>query len=84
VKHVPLRVIEDMIVRPGFDERLRPPLAYRGAMTLGRVHRLWNLIVSAMAHFCGTVCLGKWVSEKYPDAVANYDKRAADAIARRK
>jgi hypothetical protein len=34
------------------------------------------------AHFCGVLCLGKWVSEKYPDAAANYDRRAERKAAR--
>lgn len=34
------------------------------------------------AHFCGTLCLAKWVVSKYPDAVAEYDKRAERRKAR--
>jgi hypothetical protein len=50
MKHVSLSTLEDRIIRPGFEEHLTPLLAYRGALTLGRAHRLWNLMVSAMEH----------------------------------
>jgi hypothetical protein len=50
MKHVPLATLENKIVRPGFERFLRPLLMYRGALSLGDVHRMWNLIVSAMEH----------------------------------
>jgi hypothetical protein len=37
--------------------------------------------LKSTSHFCGTLCLAKWVSERYPSAVAKYDelaKRRAD------
>lgn len=50
MKQVRLSELEDKIVRPGFEGRLKPLLAYRGQLTLGRAHRLWNMMVSAMLH----------------------------------
>lgn len=50
MRHVQLSALESKIIRPGFDEHLKPLLAYKGQMTLGRAHRLWNLMVSAMEH----------------------------------
>lgn len=50
MKHVPLAKLEDKIVRPGFDKHLKPLIMYRGNMTLGRAHRLWNTLVTAMEH----------------------------------
>lgn len=50
MKHVPLTKLEDKIVRPGFDKHLKPLVMYRGTMTLGRAHRLWNTMVTAMEH----------------------------------
>jgi hypothetical protein len=50
MKCVPLAKLEDKIIRPGFDEHLKPLLMYRGQLTLGRAHRLWNMMVSAMEH----------------------------------
>lgn len=50
MKHVPLSVLEGKLIRPGFEERLKPLLRYRGNPSLGRVHRLWNLVLSGMAH----------------------------------
>jgi hypothetical protein len=48
MKAVPLARLEDKIVRPGFERFLRPLLMYRGALTLGRAHRLWNTLIAAM------------------------------------
>lgn len=50
MKHVPLSVLEGKLIRPGFEEHLKPLLRYRGCMSLGRVHRLLNLMISAMEH----------------------------------
>lgn len=50
MKHVPLAALEPKIIRPGFEKHLRPLLMYRGAVTLGRAHRMWNLVVSGMEH----------------------------------
>ena len=49
---VVLSRLEDKIVRPGFERFLRPLLMYRGALTLGRAHRLWNSLVAAMEQDC--------------------------------
>lgn len=50
MKRVPLSVLEGKIVRPGFERFLKPLIMYRGAMTLGMAHRMWNLLVSGMEH----------------------------------
>lgn len=50
MRDVPLHALEDKIIRPGFEKHLTPLLMYRGSLTLGRAHRLWNLCVSAMLH----------------------------------
>ena len=53
MKQVPLAKLEDKIIRPGFERHLRPLLMYRGNVTLGRAHRMWNLVVSGMEHEAG-------------------------------
>lgn len=50
MKQVPLSALESKIIRPGFEKHLTPLLMYRGNLSLGRAHRLWNLLVSAMEH----------------------------------
>lgn len=50
MKNVPLATLQDKIIRPGFEERLRPLLRYKGNQSLGRLHRMWNLVISGMAH----------------------------------
>jgi hypothetical protein len=50
MKHVSLSILEDKIVRPGFEKHLKPLVMYRGNMTLGRAHRLWNTMLSGMEH----------------------------------
>lgn len=50
MKHVALLTLEAKIIRPGFEEHLKPLLRYRGNLSLGRVHRLWNLVLSGMEH----------------------------------
>jgi hypothetical protein len=50
MKRVPLKKLENSIIKPGFEEHLRPLLRYKGNQSLGRIHRMWNLMVSAMEH----------------------------------
>lgn len=50
MKSVSLARLEERIVRPGFERFLKPLVMYRGNLTLGDVHRMWNLIVSGMEH----------------------------------
>ena len=48
MRPVALDRLQEKIVRPGFERFLKPLLMYRGALTLGRAHRLWNTVVAAM------------------------------------
>jgi hypothetical protein len=50
MKPVSLSKLENAVVKPGFERHLKPLIMYRGAMTLGQAHRMWNLIVSGMEH----------------------------------
>jgi hypothetical protein len=50
MKFVPLHKLEGEIIRPGFEDHLKPLLRFRGNATLGRVHRMWNVMVSGMLH----------------------------------
>lgn len=50
MKQIALSTLESRIIRPGFEAHLSPLLRFKGHQTLGRVHRLWNLMVSAMLH----------------------------------
>lgn len=50
MKRVPLKRLESQIVKPGFEEKLKPLTRFRGGYPLGRVHRLWNLMVAAKEH----------------------------------
>lgn len=52
MKTVPLSQLENLIVRPGFEKHLKPLIMYRGNVTLGDAHRMWNLLVSAMEQDC--------------------------------
>lgn len=48
MKPVPLSTLENAVIKPGFEKHLKPLLMYRGNLTLGQAHRMWNLIVSGM------------------------------------
>jgi hypothetical protein len=50
MKRISLARLEAKIIRPGIEEHLKPLLRYRGSQALGRIHRLWNLMLSAMEH----------------------------------
>lgn len=50
MRKVSLAVLENKIVRPGIEEHLKPLLRYRGGQSLGRIHRMWNLVLSAKEH----------------------------------
>lgn len=50
MKFVPLSKLENKLIRPGFEEHLKPLLRYKGHLSLGRAHRMWNLIISGMEH----------------------------------
>lgn len=50
MKHVPLSTLENAIIKPGFEKHLKPLIMYRGNVSLGQIHRMWNLMVSAMEH----------------------------------
>lgn len=64
MRKVPLANLENRIIKPGFEKHLEPLLYYKGNITLGRVHRLWNFGVGMMLQGCqsladGTERLGK-------------------------
>lgn len=44
--------LTDKIIRPGIEEKLIPLCLFRGKVSLGDVHRKWNLIISAMEAEC--------------------------------
>ncbi len=50
MKQVALSSLQDKIIRPGFERFLRPLVMYRGRLSLGDIHRMWNLVISAMEH----------------------------------
>lgn len=50
MKHVPLSTLESVVIKPGFEKVLKPLVMYRGTLSLGQAHRMWNLIVSGMEH----------------------------------
>lgn len=52
MKPVSLSTLENAVIKPGFEKQLKPLVMYRGNMTLGRAHRLWNLLVSGMEQNC--------------------------------
>jgi hypothetical protein len=52
MKSAPLTRLENKIVKPGFEKHLKPLVMYRGNVTLGQAHRMWNLMVSAMEQDC--------------------------------
>lgn len=52
MKAVPLATLENAIIRPGLEKHLKPLIMYRGAVTLGAAHRMWNLIVAGMEQDC--------------------------------
>lgn len=58
MKHVPLAALEAAIIRPGIEKHLVPLLHFKGHADLGRMHRMWNLIVSMQAHEAETLADG--------------------------
>lgn len=50
MKPVSLSQLENAIIKPGFEKHLKPLVMYRGNLSLGDVHRMWNLLISAMEH----------------------------------
>jgi hypothetical protein len=50
MKSVSLERLQDKIIRPGFERFLKPLVMYRGNLSLGDVHRMWNLVMSSMEH----------------------------------
>lgn len=49
VMPVGMNYLSELVVRPGMKKRLWPLCLYRGRMTLGRAHRLWNMALLMMA-----------------------------------
>lgn len=50
MKPVSLSTLENAVVKPGFEKHLKPLVMYRGAVTLGQAHRMWNLLASGLLH----------------------------------
>lgn len=50
--------LSDLIVRPGIQKRLWPLLLYRGSMTPGQAHRMWNMALLMMASEAETLADG--------------------------
>lgn len=67
MRNVPLAQLEAKIIKPGFEKQLEPLLHYRGNLNLGRVHRLWNLLLTMMEQECETVGEGLTHLQHNPD-----------------
>lgn len=50
--------LSDLIIRPGIEKKLWPLLLYRGAMSPGHAHRLWNMTLLMMASEAPTLADG--------------------------
>lgn len=55
MQSISLDRLQGAIIKPGFEKHLEPLLYYRGAYTLGRAHRMYNFVVSAMMQECESV-----------------------------
>ncbi len=49
VMHVGMNYLSELVIRPGIRKYLEPLCLYRGAMTPGQAHRLWNFALLMMA-----------------------------------
>lgn len=54
MRSVALPVLENAIVKPGIEKHLHPLIRFRGAVSLGRIHRLWNFGQAMMLQECET------------------------------
>lgn len=52
MKPVSLSQLENAVIKPGFEKHLKPLIMYRGNVTLGQAHRMWNLMVASMEQDC--------------------------------
>lgn len=44
--------LANVVVRPNFESKLVPLLHFKGHANLGRIHRYWNLLMSAQLNEC--------------------------------
>lgn len=51
---VPLAKLENAIIKPGIEKHLHPLIRFRGAVSLGRIHRIWNFAQAMMLQGCKT------------------------------
>jgi len=58
MKTAPLAKLENAIIKPGIEKHLHPLIRFRGQVSLGRVHRLWNFAQSMMLQECETTADG--------------------------
>lgn len=54
MKPASLKKLQKAIIKPGIEKHLHPLIRFRGAVSLGRIHRLWNFAQSMMAQECET------------------------------
>lgn len=50
MRYISLDKLETELAKPGFEKELLPLVMYRGRLTLGDVHRRWNMVVAMMMH----------------------------------
>ncbi|MGI9293435.1 MAG: hypothetical protein ACR2PS_05580 [Pseudomonadales bacterium] len=48
MKNIDYGRLEELVIRPGIEERLVPLALYRGNLSLGDVHKRWNMMIAAM------------------------------------
>jgi hypothetical protein len=58
VMPVGMNYLSDLVIRPGIEKRLWPLCLYRGRMSPGHAHRLWNFALLMMAAECETLADG--------------------------
>lgn len=54
MKPVALPKLERAIIKPGIEKHLHPLIRFRGAVSLGRIHRVWNFAQAMMLQECET------------------------------
>lgn len=49
LRRISLEQLQNNVIKPGIEKYLVPLLGYRGGLSLGRVHRLWNFTLAVRA-----------------------------------
>lgn len=66
MQYASLKDIEPDIITPGIEKHLKPLIAYRGNLTIGRAQRLWNFSIAMMHQDCSDFSEGRALSHN-PD-----------------